>query len=114
MKPKSQGTRLTTVAASAALVCVVLVGIAYLLRDDVAEVADTRVEEPMSATWTPEDAVAASILGPVVGRCEEGSNEDIGSGRTKTRCTVKRHPAFMLEVIGQGRSEEHTSELQSH
>ena len=108
MESKSQGPRLATVAASAALVCVVLVGIAYLLRDDVAE---TRVEEPTSAAWTPEDAVAASLLGPVVARCEEGSNEDIGSGRTKTRCAVKRHPAFMLEVIGQGDEVERASLL---
>ncbi len=106
MESKSQGPRLATVAVSAALVCVVLAGAAYLLRDDVAE---TGVEEPASATWTPEDAVAASILGPVVARCEEGSNEDIGSGRTKTRCTVKRHPAFMLEVIGQGDEVERAS-----
>ena len=103
---KSQGPSLAVVAGSAALLCVMLVGAAFFLRD---EGADAGGDEPTSATWTPDQAVAAGILETLVARCEEGSNEDAGSGRTKTQCTVRTHPAFMLEVIGQGDEVERAS-----
>jgi hypothetical protein len=109
---KSQGPRLAVVAGSAALLCALLVGSAYFLRDDGADAGggtDAAGGTPTSATWTPKDAVAASLLEPVIARCEEGSNEDVGGGRTKTRCTARAHPAFMLEVIGKGDEVERAS-----
>ena len=107
---KSQRPGLATVAGSAVLLCALLAGVAYFLRDRGAgDVVDDGDQAPTSATWTPADAVAVATLNTLVARCEEGSNEDAGSGRTKTRCTARSHPAFMLEVIGKGDEVERAS-----
>jgi hypothetical protein len=103
---KSQRPSLATVAASAVLLCAVLVGAAYFLRDDGAVVKE---EQSAATTWAPSEAAAASTLEALLERCEEGSNEDAGGGRTRTRCTVRKHPSFMMEVIGTGDEVERAS-----
>jgi hypothetical protein len=90
---KSQGPSLATVAGSAALLCVLLVAVSYFFRDD---------GQGATGGQSPPAAPAASTLQPLLDRCEEESTEDAGEGRTRTRCTVKKHPAFMMEVIGEG------------
>lgn len=106
MESKSQGPRLATVAGGAALLCAVLVGASYFLGDEVEEIEG---EPTAPTTWAPSEAAAASTLQTLVKRCEEGSNEDAGGGRTRTRCTVRKHPAFMMEVIGEGDEVERAS-----
>jgi hypothetical protein len=84
---KSQGPSLATVAGSAALLCVLLVAVSYFFRDD---------GQGATGGQSPPTAPAASTLQPLLDRCEERSTEDAGEGRTRTRCTVKKHPAFMI------------------
>jgi hypothetical protein len=114
MEPKkSQGPSRATVAGSAAFICVLLVGAAYFLRDDSLDAVD---EQPTPATSEASTAFAtgapaASTLQPLLDRCDEGFNEDAGAGRTRTRCTAKKHPAFMMEVLGQGDEVERASML---
>jgi hypothetical protein len=103
---KSPGPSLATVAATAALLFAVLGGAAYFLRDDGEEAGS---EQHTSATTMPAEAGAASALEALVERCEEGSTEDVGGGRTRTRCTVRAHPAFMMEVIAKGDEVERAS-----
>jgi hypothetical protein len=91
MEPKkSQGPSLSTVAGSAVLLCIVLVGVAYFLRDD---------RQQGTGEQSPP---AASTLRAILARCEEGPTEDILDGRTRTRCAAQAHPAFLIEVIGDG------------
>jgi hypothetical protein len=113
---KSQGPSLATVAGSAALLCVLLVAVSYFFRDD---------GQGATGGQSPPTAPAASTLQPLLDRCEERSTEDAGlldrceerstedagEGRTRTRCTVKKHPAFMMEVIGEGDEIERASLL---
>jgi len=88
MQPKkSQGPSRATIAGSAVLVCAVLVGAAYFLRDD-------RQQQP--------SPVIAPWLDAIVARCEEGPTHDIIDGRVRTRCATETHPAFLIEVIGSG------------
>ncbi len=96
---KSGGPNLKMVAGSAALLCVVLVGASYFLRDG-DQGAES--EPPASQAQATTEAVAASRLEPLLKRCEQVFNEDAGGGRTKTRCIRKAHPAFMMEVVGAG------------
>jgi hypothetical protein len=103
---KSQRPSLATVAASAALLCAVVVGGAYFLRGDGEEV---KGEQSAPPTGAPSKVAAASTLKALFDRCEEASNEDVGGGRTKTRCTATKHPAFMMEVIGKGDEVERAS-----
>jgi hypothetical protein len=90
---KSQGPSLATVAGSAALLCVLLVAVSYFFRDD---------GQGATGGQSPPTAPAASTLQPLLDRCEEGSTEDAGEGRTRTRCAAKKHPAFMMEAIDEG------------
>jgi len=112
-RKKSQGPGAVTVAGSAAVLCVLLVGVSYFLHDDRQ---DATVEQSAPATSESSGAFAtqapgASRLKPLLDRCEEGFNEDAGRGRTRTRCTVKKHPAFMMEVLGEGDDVERASML---
>lgn len=91
MEPKkSQGPSRAAVAGSAVVVCAVLIGAAYWLRD----VSPQATGEP--------SPLAASNLQTLYARCEGGLTQDVVDGRTRTRCETKAHPAFMMEVIGDG------------
>ena len=91
MEPKkSQRPGLATLAGGAVLVCVLLIGAAYFLRDD-----NTRATGEHSSP-------AASTLHEILARCEEEPTEDTIDGRTRTRCATKVHPAFMIDVISEG------------
>ena len=103
---KSQRPSLATVAASVALLCALLAGAAYFLRDGAEEVKGEHSAPP---TGAPSKVAAPSTLEALFDRCEEASNEDVGGGRTKTRCTATKHPAFMMEVIGKGEEVERAS-----
>ena len=98
MKPKkSQGPSLAAVAGSAVLLCAVLVGSAYWLRDDTASA-------PVEARLP-----AASTLQSIVERCESDvERAPFGEG-TRTRCTRKSHPAFMVEIVQQDGELEHAT-----
>jgi hypothetical protein len=88
MQPeKSQGPSRAIVAGSAVVVCAVLIGAAYFLRDDRPEQASP---------------LTASSLGVILARCEEGPTQDVVDGRTRTRCSTETHPEFLIEVIGSG------------
>ncbi len=100
MEPKkSQRPSLATLGGSAVLVSVVLIGAAYFLRDDNRQLAGE------------SSSSEASTLHAILARCEEGPTEDVIDGRTRTRCTTKAHPAFMIEVIGEGEEIESVSML---
>lgn len=90
---KSQGPSRAMVAGSAALLCVLLVAVSYFLRDDGQEA---------TGEHSPPVASTAPVLAPLLGRCDEVSTEDAGKGLTRTRCAAKKHPAFMMEAIGEG------------
>lgn len=91
MEPKkSQGPSRAAVAASAVVICAVLVGASIWLRDDSPQ-----------ATGEPPP-LAASKLQALYDRCEDGFSQDVVDGRTRTRCQTKAHPAFMMEVYGDG------------
>ena len=87
-KKKKHGPKRTTVAASAVGLCALLVGVSYFLGGDSQPIA----AEPSRPAISP--------LQSILDRCEERSTEDLGNSRTRTRCTVEEHPAFMLEIIG--------------
>jgi hypothetical protein len=112
-REKSQGPGAATVAGSAAILCVLLIGISYFLRTDGQDATveqSTPATSDSSAVFVPE-AFGASALKPLLDRCENGFDEDAGGGRTRVRCTVKKHPAFMMEVLGDGDGVERASML---
>ena len=87
---KSQGPSRKAVAVSAALLCVVLVGASYFLRDE---------GQGAASELTPP---ATSTLQFLLDRCEGGPTHEAFEGRTRTRCLVRTHPAFMLDLVGSG------------
>jgi hypothetical protein len=88
MQPKkSQGPSRATVAGSAVVVCAVLIGAAYFLRDD-----SQQQPWPVKTPW----------LDAILARCDEGPTHDLVDGRVRTRCSTDTHPAFLIEVIGSG------------
>lgn len=89
-RKKSQGPSRLVLAASAVGLCVVLVGAAYWFRDD---------GKPTAGGQSP---LAASKLHTLYERCEGGPSQDVIEGRARTRCDTKTHPAFMMEVLGDG------------
>lgn len=89
-RKKSQGPSHVVLGASALVFCAVLVGAAYWLKVDAAPAA---VEPPTLAT---------SKLHSFYARCEGGPSHDVVDGRPRTRCSSKAHPAFMMEVVGEG------------
>lgn len=96
---KSQGPSLAAVAASAVLLCAVLVGAAYWLGDD---------GEPTPAEPSP---LAASTFHTLYERCEGGPVQDVADGRARIRCSCRKHPAFMMEVRGEGEAIERANML---
>ena len=110
---KSQGPGRAMVAGSAAFFGVVLIGAAFFFRDDGRDATGEQPAPAASETsgFAAAGAAAASTLKPLLERCEEGANEDAGGGRTRTRCTAKSHPAFMMELIGTGEQVERASML---
>jgi len=87
---KSQGPSHAVVAASAALLCAVLLGAAYWLGDD----GETTTAEP--------SPLAASTLQTFYDRCEDGPSRELVDGRTRIRCETTVHPAFLMEVMSDG------------
>ena len=81
---KSQGPSRATLVSSAVVVCAVLVGAAYFMRDE----GVTTVVAPSSP--------AASALQPLFERCEGEPNVEVVDGLTRTTCTSQTHPAFMV------------------
>ena len=114
MEPKkSQGPSRAVIAGSAAFFCVLLVGAAYFFRDVSPDAVAEQVTPAASETsgFVVTGAPAPSTLKPILDRCEEGFSEDAGDGRTRTRCTAKKHPAFMMELISEGDEVERASML---
>ena len=114
MEPKkSQGPSRAVVAGSAAFFCVLLVGAAFFSRDVSPDAVGEQATPAASETsgFVVTGAPAPSTLKPILDRCEEGFSEDAGDGRTRTRCTAKKHPAFMMELISEGDEVERASML---
>ena len=89
MEPKkSQGPGLAKIAGSAVLVCLLLVGAAYLFKD-----------RSQSASGE-QGSLATSRLQSILTRCEDTPVVDLDDGRERLRCGNKSHPAFMIEVTG--------------
>lgn len=88
---RSQGPSRAALVGSSVLVCAVLVGAAYWLRDE------------GSQTGRSPGPPATSKLQAIYDRCEGAIERDEIEGRPRTRCTRKSHPAFMIEVIGDER-----------
>ena len=78
------------VAASALVVCAVLVGASYFLRDE--------GEAGVSTPSVPELPALQEILA----RCEEGPTVETVEAGVRTRCTARKHPAFMMELVSNG------------
>ena len=100
------------VAGSAAFFCVLLVGAAYFFRDvspdAVASRRLLRLLRPPGCSPRGRRAFDAQADSrPLRG----GFSEDAGDGRTRTRCTAKKHPAFMMELISEGDEVERASML---
>ncbi len=95
----SQGPSHATVAASALLVFAVLIGAAYWLGTE---------GEPTTAE---PSALATSTLRALYERCEGGPSHDFFDGRSRARCNSRTHPAFMMEVIGDGEEIERANML---
>ena len=89
-RKKSRGPSHAVVAASALVFCAVLVGAAYWFRMDAGPA-------PVGTA-----SLATSKLHSFYERCEGGPSRDVVDGRPRTRCASKAHPAFMMEVIGEG------------
>jgi hypothetical protein len=81
---KSQGPSRAVLVSSAAALCAVLIGAAFFLRDESAT--------PMGASPSP----AASALQPLFERCEGDPDVEVVDGLTRTTCTSRTHPAFMV------------------
>jgi hypothetical protein len=85
MQPKkSQGPSRATVAGSAVVVCAVLIGAAYFLRDD-----SQQQPWPVKTPW----------LDAILARCDEGPTHDLVDGRVRTRCSTDTHPAFLIDIL---------------
>jgi len=89
-RKKSGGPSHVVVGASALVICAVLVGAAYWLRDD----GESTPVEPAPVPTSKLDALYA--------RCDGGPSRDVVDGRPRVRCSSKAHPAFMMEVVGEG------------
>jgi hypothetical protein len=81
---KSQGPGRTTLIASAVVLCVVLVGAAYFMRDETTPI--------VGAASSP----AASTLQPLFERCGGEPSVEVVDGLTRTTCTSQAHPVFMI------------------
>ena len=85
MEPKKpQGPGRATLLVSAVVLCVVLIGAAYLMRDE-----STQFEVTASLP-------AASTLQPLFDRCGGEPSTEVVDGLTRTTCTSQSHPAFMV------------------
>jgi hypothetical protein len=87
---KSQGRFLRAIAVSIVLSCAALLGAAYFLEGDVVPQPE---EKATSAT---------SSLRAIVSRCDEKPVEETVDGRKQTRCTSRKHPAFMIAITEEG------------
>jgi len=81
---KSQGPSRVTLATSAMVLCAVLVGVAYFMRD-----------ESTSIVGAPSSP-AASALQPLFDRCTGERSTEVVDGLNRTTCTSQTHPAFMV------------------
>ena len=85
MEPKKpQGPGRATLLVSAVVLCVVLIGAAYLMRDESMQVEVTA------------SLPAASTLQPLFDRCGGEPSTEVVDGLTRTTCTSQSHPAFMV------------------
>jgi hypothetical protein len=87
---KSQGRALATVAGSVVLLCAVLFGAAYVIENDAPPQPDEKAP------------LATSSLRALFARCDEKPVEESVDGRVQTRCTSRKHPAFMIAVTEEG------------
>lgn len=81
---KSQGPSRAVLVGSAAIVCAVLVGATYFLRDENARSTSGR------------SSPATSTLQPLFERCDAEPGVEVVEGLTRTTCTAQEHPAFMI------------------
>lgn len=85
MEPKkSQGPSRGVLVASAIMICVVLLGAAYFMRDGSSR-SESRREPP-----------AISTLDPLWARCDDEPTVEMVEGLSRTTCTARTHPAFMM------------------
>lgn len=81
---KSQGPSRAVLISSAVILCAVLVGAAYFMGDETEAI-------PVAAS-----SPAASTLQPLFERCEGEPSVEVVEGLTRTTCTSRTHPAFMI------------------
>ena len=81
---KSQGPSRAVLVGSAVILCAVLVGAAYFLRDENARSTSGR------------SSPATSTLQPLFERCDGEPSVETVEGLTRTTCTSQKHPAFMV------------------
>ena len=87
---ESQGLSRISLVASAALLCVVLVGAAVFFRDE----SPPARGRPLSP--------APSVLQPLLNRCGEAPTVEVLEGFVRRTCTGREHPVFMLYVDTSG------------
>ncbi|UCH30713.1 MAG: hypothetical protein JSV06_06730, partial [Myxococcales bacterium] len=87
---KSQGPSRAVLVASAVILSAVLVGSAYFLRDESAR-SDRAGLSP-----------AASTLQPLFERCDGEPTVEAVDGLTRTTCTCREHPTFMIYTDADG------------
>lgn len=81
---KSQGPSRAVLAASAVVLCTVLVIIAQFLRDE--------EQRPEPAASSP----ASSTIQPLFDRCTGEPSTEVVDGLDRRLCTSQDHPAFMV------------------
>ena len=82
--------RRVALAGSVLAVCAIAAGTVYVARYGLSPAGETHVPS------------SASILQPLLDRCDEAPSVEVVAGGTRTRCTARRHPAFMIFVDAKG------------
>ncbi|UCH28726.1 MAG: hypothetical protein JSV06_10665 [Myxococcales bacterium] len=91
---KSQGPSRAALVASAVILSAVLVGSAYFSRDENARSSRAR------------PSPAASTLQPLFERCDGEPTVEVVDGLTRTTCTCREHPTFMIHTDVDGEAIE--------
>ena len=81
---KSQGPRRAVFVGGAAIACMLLGVVVYLSRGDAPSNAPRR------------SSPAASTIQPLFARCDEEPSVKIVEGFTRTVCTRREHPSYMI------------------
>lgn len=87
---KSQGPSRAVLIASAIIICVALLSAAYFMRDEASRSKSQRT------------APATSTLEPLFARCDSEPKVEMVDGLSRTTCTARTHPAFMIFADADG------------